>query len=93
MRKIRPTTRFRRDVKRESRGAQWKRTFPIFQQVILDLANDQSLAPRFMDHALTGNWVGFRECHVLPDLLLIYQLVSNDELRLARLGSHSTLSL
>jgi mRNA interferase YafQ len=43
------------------------------------------------DHALTGAWVGYRECHIRPDLLLIYRKPDAITLRLARLGSHSEL--
>ena len=42
-------------------------------------------------HGLTGNWAGYRECHMKPDLLLIYSKPEPDTLRLARLGSHSEL--
>jgi mRNA interferase YafQ len=43
------------------------------------------------DHALSGDWAGYRECHIKPDLLLIYRKPDPDTLRLARLGSHSEL--
>ncbi|OSM06728.1 putative addiction module toxin, rele/stbe family [Magnetofaba australis IT-1] len=55
------------------------------------LANDQSLAAKFRDHDLGGNWAGYRECHIKPDLLLIYQKPNDNTLKLARLGSHSEL--
>lgn len=44
-----------------------------------------------IDHDLTGDWIGYRECHIKPDLLLIYRKVGDDMLILARLGSHSEL--
>ncbi len=59
--------------------------------VLLALADSQPLAPRHRDHELGGGWVGYRECHVKPDLLLIYRIPDVDTLRLARLGSHSEL--
>jgi mRNA interferase YafQ len=43
------------------------------------------------DHDLSGDWAGYRECHIKPDLLLIYRKSDADTLRLARLGSHSEL--
>lgn len=55
------------------------------------LVMDQTLAPRYRDHELTGEWVGYRECHLKPDLLLIYQKDGETSLTLARLGSHSEL--
>lgn len=45
---------------------------------------------RHRDHPLVGNWNGFRECHIKPDLLLIYR-VSDGVLQLARIGTHSDL--
>jgi mRNA interferase YafQ len=55
------------------------------------LVNDRPLPPRNRDHALSGNWSGYRDCHLWPDLLLIYAKPSPDVLRLVRLGSHSDL--
>lgn len=52
---------------------------------------DQPLDARHRDHDLSGDWAGYRECHVKPDLLLIYRKSDSDALRLARLGSHSEL--
>lgn len=46
----------------------------------------------YRDHALTGNYIGFRECHILPDWLLIYKIEANTlTLALTRTGSHSDL--
>ncbi len=55
------------------------------------LVQDLPLDENFSDHGLTGNWAGYRECHMKPDLLLIYSKPDPDTLRLARLGSHSEL--
>jgi mRNA interferase YafQ len=55
------------------------------------LASDRPLPPNNRDHSLTGDWSGYRECHVRPDLLLIYDKPDDDQLRLVRLGSHSDL--
>ncbi|MFG7405636.1 type II toxin-antitoxin system YafQ family toxin [Klebsiella pneumoniae] len=55
------------------------------------LATDQPLDVRYRDHDLSGDWAGYRECHIKPDLLLIYRKSDADTLRLARLGSHSEL--
>ena len=51
------------------------------------------LTPRHHDHALSGEWSDHRDCHVKPDLVLIYQKVRADTLRLVRLGSHAELGL
>jgi mRNA interferase YafQ len=47
----------------------------------------------FRDHALTGTWSDHRDCHILPDLVLIYRKPDAETLELVRLGSHSELSL
>ena len=60
--------------------------------VIELLANEQVLPEKHQDHALKGNWTGYRECHVKPDLLLIYKLNNSElTLTLVRTGSHSDL--
>ena len=58
--------------------------------VIESLQQGHDLDARYRDHGLSGNWKDHRECHVGPDWLLIYT-VTEDELRLARVGSHSEL--
>ncbi|HYI48717.1 MAG TPA: type II toxin-antitoxin system YafQ family toxin [Allosphingosinicella sp.] len=89
MRAIERTTRFKRDYKRE------KKTDPQLDDDLLPvlevLAADTALPDRLRDHALTGEWKGFRDCHVRPNLVLIYEKIGKDVLSLARLGSHSEL--
>jgi mRNA interferase YafQ len=84
---IRQATKFRRDVKRLKR--QGVDLAPL-QAVIVMLAAVEPLDERYRDHALVGNWRGFHECHLQPDWLLIYR-VEEDELQLARTGSHAEL--
>jgi mRNA interferase YafQ len=88
MRTIEITVRFKRDYRRE------KKTDPRLDDAlrpVLDLlAADATLPSRLADHPLGGPWKGFRDCHVKPDLVLIYEKAKN-VLRLARLGSHSEL--
>lgn len=55
------------------------------------LAADKPLPEKHRDHALSGNWKDHRECHLKPDLLLIYKLPDTGTLRFVRLGSHSEL--
>lgn len=57
--------------------------------ILIALATDAQLEPRCRDHALTSDWAGYRDCHVRPDLVLIYGKPDDITLRLARLGSHS----
>ena len=88
MREVNFTTAFRRDYKRLSKSSQ--ADLSLLEEVVALLANDLPLETRHRDHALTGNWAGYRECHVKSDWLLIYKL-SPDQLFLARSGSHAEL--
>jgi mRNA interferase YafQ len=54
------------------------------------LATDKSLPEKLSDHGLGGQWRGYRDCHIKPDLLLLYEKPKG-KLRLVRLGSHSEL--
>lgn len=54
------------------------------------LAAKERLDAKYRDHPLTGSWKGFRDCHLEPDWILIYQSTA-DTLILARTGSHSEL--
>lgn len=51
--------------------------------------HDCPLPAKYEDHSLSGDLAGFRDCHVKPDLVLIYEKIGDDTLRLVRLGSHS----
>ena len=86
-RSIRQSTKFRRDIKRLKR--QGKDILKL-QKVVEFLVARKVLAEEYHDHTLTGNWIGFRECHIQPDWLLIYRIDEN-ELQLARTGSHAEL--
>lgn len=91
MRTIDRSSAFKRDFKRELKG-QYRATLDEgLTTVLKTLLTDQPLPAQFRDHELSGNWGGYRECHIKPDLLLIYRKVDEDVLRLARLGSHSEL--
>lgn len=89
MMQLETTTQFRKDYKRVK-----KRGYPMEQMKnVLDrLIAGQPLDERNRDHALTGNYAGFRECHIQPDWLLIYR-ISQDRLILvaSQTGTHSDL--
>ena len=91
MRRIELATAFRRDFKRESKGRHGRTLDVELSPVLEALAADATLEARLRDHTLSGEWLGYRECHIRPDLLLIYRKVDDDLLRVARLGSHSEL--
>lgn len=85
MRTIEWTSAFKRDFKRHGSlesaliEALWK------------LGSDEALPLKFSDHALSGEWKDHRDCHIRPDLVLIYNKPDAKTLRLARLGSHSEI--
>ena len=84
---IRYSTRFNKDfktcVKRHYK-------LELLQQVIDILRIPDTLPPKNTDHSLSGNYAGYRECHITPDWLLIYRIDGN-ELLLYRTGSHADL--
>lgn len=86
---VKPTTQFKRDFKLAMKRSM---KIELLEEVIAMLAMGETLPDKHKDHALTGNWVGHRECHILPDWLLIYRI--EDEvlvLTLTRTGTHSDL--
>lgn len=93
MRTIEWTGQFRRDYKREGKGPHRitlnEELFPVVDL----LAEDQPLSQRYCDHPLSGDWKDHRDCHIKPDLVLIYLKPDDNTLRLVRLGSHSELGL
>lgn len=89
MLKIDYTNLFKKDYKRIiKRGYNPK----LFTEVVNMLANQQPLPTKYRDHALIGDYIGYRECHITPDWLLVYK-IQDDKLilLLARTGTHSDL--
>ena len=86
---IKYQTAFKKDFKRiQKRGYD----LSLLEDVITKLAEQQALEPARKDHALSGTWKGFRECHITPDWLLIYQVRENElVLVLTRTGTHAEL--
>ena len=86
MRALVRTSKFKRDYKREKRtDAQLD---AVFVPVLEILMGNDPVPERLQDHALSGSWKGYRDCHVRPDLVLIYAR-STETLTLVRIGSHS----
>jgi mRNA interferase YafQ len=86
---LKPTTQYKKDRKRVI-----KRGFPIIEldEVIELLQKEKALDPKYRDHALSGNYEGFRECHIQPDWLFIYAIDGENLILIAsRTGSHSDL--
>ena len=86
---VKPTSQFKKDYKLAmKRGLD----ISLLEDIIAKLALGESMPEKNRDHALNGNWNGYRECHILPDWLLIYKLEDNVLiLTLARTGTHSNL--
>lgn len=83
------STQFKKDLKKIIKQG---KDLDLLQEIVEALQRQESLPPKNCDHSLSGNWKGYRECHISPDWLLIYK--SEDQLkllRLARTGSHSEL--
>lgn len=86
---LKTTTQFRRDYKlMKNRGYK----MDLLADVLETLLQEKPLAEKHRDHALVGNYTGFRECHILPDWLLIYRIDSGMLVLVAsRTGTHSDL--
>ena len=92
MRSIEVSSQFKRDAKKNYLSL----LTPAWGEVLNCLTNDIPLPAKYKDHALTGNHKGFRDCHIKPDLVLIYKKTEEGELlilKLVRLGSHSELAI
>ena len=93
MREIKQTNQFKRDLKRESKGLHHTTLAKNFTGIVKLLASDETLPDKYRDHLLTGDWKDYRDCHIKPDLVLIYRKPDDEVLQLVRLGSHSELGL
>ena len=93
MRVIERTGQFKRDYKRESKGVHKKTLTEDLTAAIELLVEDKQLPASYSDHALIGEWKDHRDCHIKPDLVLIYRKPDDQKLQLVRLGSHSELGI
>lgn len=83
------TSSFKRDYKKILKR---KCDVTLLDDIVNKLQNGEKLPDNNRDHALSGDWKGYRECHILPDWLLVYK-ISDEQLvlSLTRTGSHSDL--
>lgn len=88
---IRYSKRFKRDYKREKSGHHSKKLQAMLNEVLGILAGNKPFLHRYFDHALSGEWNDHRDCHLKPDLVLIYRKLDDGSIELVRLGSHSEL--
>jgi mRNA interferase YafQ len=93
VRTIRQTGQFKRDLARKAKGKYRTILEDTLVPVVTALAADNPLEIRHRDHALTGAWKNYRDCHIKPDLVLIYQKPDDETLYLVRLGSHADLGI
>jgi mRNA interferase YafQ len=92
MRIVERSTAFRRDYRRAKATPRHREDLErLVTAVVTMLLSDEVLPDSNRDHSLSGDWAGYRECHIKPDLLLIYRKPDASTLRLARLGTHSEL--
>jgi len=86
---IKNTTQFKKDYKLAKRR---NLNLDLLKDVVTKLANGEILEEKYRDHALAGDWIGHRECHILPDWLLVYR-IEDDVLilTLTRTSTHSDL--
>jgi mRNA interferase YafQ len=91
MRRIERTKGFKRDYQRVIATPKHRDLDNLLPAVLMLLATDTPLPAKYVDHQLRGEWKDFRDCHVKPDLVLIYRKNGNEVLQLVRLGSHSEL--
>ena len=79
--------RFKKDLNLAERQ---NRNLRLLNEVVLKLANGKGLDVKHRDHALSGFWRGYRECHIQPDWLLVYR-IKDGVLSLITMGTHSVL--
>ena len=79
--------RFRKDLNLAERQ---NRDLALLNEVVSKLANEKRLEVKYRDHALSGFWRGYRECHIQPDWLLVYR-IKDGVLSLITMGTHSVL--
>ena len=91
MRTIDRSTAFRRDFRRLRTDPHHRNIDRLFLDVVTALASDHPLPAKQRDHPLSGQWAGYRDCHLKSDLVLIYRKRGTDLLELVRIGSHSEL--
>ena len=91
MREVNTTTRFRKDFRKIFGQSRNRKAENRFRLILKMLVNDAQLPVQVHDHELSGELLGLRELHVMPDLLLMYYKEGEQVLNLVRLGTHSEL--
>jgi mRNA interferase YafQ len=82
------STQFKKDFKKALKSP--IQDIVLVGNVISTLQSGEILPIKYCDHPLSGNWSGYRDCHIKPDLILIYK-IEKESVKLARIGTHSEL--
>jgi mRNA interferase YafQ len=86
------SSKFKKEIKRIEKSGRKKSDIAEIKRIIYQLAIPEILPDKNKDHELTGNYKNYRECHIFPNLLLVYRYYEEDnDLMLYRIGSHSEL--
>ena len=93
MRSVKRTAQFRRDFKRVKRGGHGSHLDATLLEALALLVADAPLPVRYVDHPMKGRYADCRDCHLRPDLVLVYRKHGSDALELVRIGSHAQLGL
>ena len=92
MYEIKPSTQFKKDMKRIQKSGRKKSDLQEIKQIINMLAMPTNLPKKNKGHPLSGNFYNYRECHIFSDLLLVYKYDNDNQILLVyRIGSHSEL--
>ncbi len=83
---------FKKSIKRLAQANDYKVVNERLEVIIEDIKQRKTLGLKYRDHALHGAWVGYRECHIRPDVLLLYEIDDNMQMvTMVNIGSHSEL--
>lgn len=93
VRTVKRTAQFKRDFKRVKRGVHGSHLDETLLQALELLAADVPLPVRYVDHQMKGQFKDCRDCHLRPDLVLVYRKLDSDVLELVRIGSHAQLAI
>ena len=93
VRTVKRTAQFRRDFKRVKRGVHGGHIDKTLLDALELLAADVPLLARFVDHPMKGQYSDCRDCHLRPDLVLVYTKRGADVLELIRIGTHAQLAI
>ena len=93
MRTVRRTAQFRRDFKSVKRSTHGCHLDATLLETLELLAADVALPSRYVDHPMKGQYSDCRDCHLRPDLVLVYRKRGNDILELIRIGTHARLAI